>query len=138
MAIPAPFIYQEPAITINSTDALCHFSQIAVLPQMEWADIETYCNPGGQAPGRTTWTCNLTVRMSYGTDSAWEFFSNLVGQKATFVVKPESGTTTIANPAATFDAYIPPLPFIPEHQIGQSATFTLECRVVGAPVVATS
>ena len=139
MSIPSPFIYDKPYITINSTDSICHFSQIAVQRRtIEWVDVETYCNPGGEAPGKSPWVCNLTARMTYGTDSAWAFFSSLDGQQATFVVKPAQGTTTNDNPAATFTAYIPPMPFIPEHQIGQSATITLECRVVGDPVVAYS
>lgn len=138
MAVPAPFLYQKPSITINSTDAICHFSQIAVTATSEKVDVETYCNPGGQAPGKTKWTANLTVRMSYGTDSAWAFFSALADTAATFVVKPDDGTTTINNPAATFQAYIPQLPFIPEHAIGESATFTLECDLIGAPVVTTT
>ena len=38
------------------------------------------------------------------------------------------------NPSATMDAYIGILPFIPDHEIGASATFDIEFRVVGEPV----
>lgn len=138
MAVPAPFIYRKPSITINSTDSICHFTSIAVTAETTKADVETYCNPGGQAPGKTAWKATLRGRMTYGTDSAWAFFSALMNQAATFVVKPAQGTTTNDNPASTFQAYIPPLPFIPEHEIGQSGEFTLECDIVGDPVVATS
>lgn len=138
MPVPAPHIFHKPSVTIDSTDAICHFSQVTLVPTQEFVDIETYCNPGGEAPGKVSWMANLRVRMSYGTDSAWTFFSGKAGSKATFIVKPADGSTAIDNPAATFDAYIPALPFIPDHEIGQSATFDLECRVIGAPVIATS
>lgn len=138
MAVPAPHLFIKPAVTINSTDAICHFSQVTLVPNQEFVDIETYCNPGGEAPGKVSWRANLRVRMSYGTDSAWTFFSALAGQSALFEIRPDSGTVANTNPEASFSAYIPALPFIPDHEIGQSATFDLECRVIGAPVVATT
>jgi hypothetical protein len=138
MAVPQPFIYTKPAITINSTDSICHFTQIAVLADHEKVDVSTYCNPRGTAPGAVKWTMRLRGRMTYGTDSAWTFFNALTGTAANFVVKPATGTTTNDNPAASFQAYIPQINFIGEHEVGQSAPFELECDVIGAPVVATS
>ena len=138
MTVPAPFIYDLPAVTINSTDAICHFSQIALLADHAKVDVSSYCNPRGTRPGSVKWTMRLRGRMSYGTDSAWTFFNSLVGTAATFVVKPDDGTASVANPAATFTAYIPQISFIGEHEVGQSAPVELECDVVGTPVVTTT
>lgn len=138
MTVPAPFIYDLPSVTINSTDAICHFSQIAVLADHEKVDVSTYCNPRGTRPGAVKWTMRLRGRMSYGTDSAWTFFNSLAGQAATFVVKPGDGATSNDNPAATFDAYIPQIHFIGEHEVGQSAPFELECDIIGTPVISTT
>lgn len=136
MPVPAPHRFVKPAVTINSTDSICHFSMVNLIPTQEFVDVETYCNPGGEAPGKVSWRANLRVRMSYGTDSAWTFFSALVGAAAAFELRPDAATVGTGNPEASFSAYIPALPFIPEHAIGESATFDLECRVIGEPVFA--
>jgi hypothetical protein len=76
--------------------------------------------------------------MSYGTDSAWAFFSALdptiPHDMVIYPADPGTGGATAANPSATFEAYIGVLPFIPDHAVGESATFDLEYRVVGEPV----
>lgn len=140
--VATPHMYVEPNVTINTTEVQCYFQMVTLIPDLVWNDVETYCNPGGEAPGRVSWRGTMRVRMSYGTDSAWAFFSALdptVPQDV--VIYPgDPGTVGAApdNPEATFEAYIGILPFIPDHEVGASATFDLEYRVVGAPVFLTT
>lgn len=136
MTVPAPHLYVQPSVVIGTVESICHFSQVTLVPEVTWTDVETYCNPGGEAPGRTRWLGNMRVRMSYGAGSAWEFFSARANQIEDFVIMPADGSVTADNPSATFEAYIGTLPFIPDHEIGASATFDLEFRVIGEPVFA--
>ena len=140
--VASPHFYVEPTVLIGTVEVQCHFQMVTLIPEVTWGDVETYCNPGGEAVQRVAWRGVMRVRMSYGTDSAWEFFSALdpaVPQDVTiYPGDPGTGDPTPANPEASFDAYIGVLPFIPDHEVGASATFDLEFRVVGAPMFATS
>lgn len=139
MAIPAPHIYIRPSVIIGTTEVECHFAMVTLLPEITWVDVETYCNPGGEAVGRVKWQGTMRVRMSYGTEGAWQFFSALGTDPVDIEIMPAEGTAATAdNPSATFEAYVGILPFIPDHAIGESATFDLEYRVVGEPVFAES
>lgn len=137
--VATPHLYVHPSVIIDTTEVECHFQMVTLIPEVTWNSVETYCNPGGEAPGRTAWRGVMRVRMSYGTDSAWSFFSARANQIADFTIMPAEGTAPSAdNPEATFEAYVGTLPFIPDHEIGASATFDLEFRVIGEPVFAES
>jgi hypothetical protein len=133
-------LYVEPTVLIGTVEVQCHFQQVTLLAEVfRTADIETYCNPGGEAPSGVRWIGNFRVRMSYGTDSAWDFFSALDPTVPTeditiYPADPGTGTATADNPSATFDAYIDPIGFIPDHEVGGSGTFDLAFRVVGEPI----
>lgn len=130
-------LYVEPQVMIGTTDVHCHFSKVTLLAEVfRRADIETYCNPGGEAPSGVRWTGVFTVRMSYGDDSAWEFFSALDPLEPQEVtIQPGTGTAVAAdNPSASFDAYIDPIGFIPDHEVGGSGTFDLNFTVIGEPI----
>lgn len=135
--VAVPHFYVEPTVLVGTVEVQCHISMVTLIPEVTWIDVETYCNPQGEAP-QISWRGVMRVRMSYGTDSSWAFFSALDQTTPQDVViypaDPGTGTATAANPSATFEAYIGVLPFIPDHEVGASATFDLEYRVVGEPV----
>lgn len=140
MTVPAPHIYNRPSVLIGTVEVDCMISMVTLIPTVEWGDVETYCNPGGEAPGTPAWSGTLRVRMSYGTGSAWELFAANANQVVDITIMPTYGDTapSASNPEATFEAYLGVLPFIPDHEIGKSATFDVEYRVIGQPVFATS
>jgi hypothetical protein len=135
--VATPHFYVEPNVVINTTEVQCHFSMVTLIPTVEWGDVETYCNPGGEAVSKVSWNGVMRVRMSYGTDGAWNFFSALDATTpqdvVIYVSDPGTGSATSSNPSATFDAYIAPIAFIPDHEVGASATYDIEFRVVGEP-----
>lgn len=134
-------LYIEPHVLIGTSDVSCHLKKVTLLSEVfRRADIETYCNPGGEAPSGVRWTGVLEVRMSYGADSAWEFFSGLDATEPQEVtIYPGTATApSTDNPEASFDAYIDPIGFIPDHEVGGSGTFELAFTVVGEPNFATS
>lgn len=132
------FHYVEPNVMIGTVEVQCHLQQVTLLAEVfRESDDETYCNPGGTAPTGVRWVGNLRVRVSYGPDSAWEFFSALDPlEPQDFVVYPSdpgTGGATASNPSATFEAYLAPIGFIPDHEVGASGTFDLKFTVVGTP-----
>lgn len=139
--VATPHFYTHPTVFIETTEVECHFQMVTLVPEVfRTADIETYCNPGGEAPAGVRWNGIFRIRMSYGSDSSWEFFSAL-DALTTYEVTIWPGddtSTSTANPEAQFDAYIEPLAFIPEHEVGGSATFDVAFHVVGEPDFATT
>lgn len=135
--VAVPHFYNEPNVTIGTTEVQCHISLVTLIPQTKKVDVETYCNRGGQATVVERWSGILRVRMSYGSDSSWAFFSTIdptVEQDVViYPADPGTGGATAANPSATFDAFISPIAFIPDHAPGESATFDIEFEVIGEP-----
>lgn len=140
--VATPHFYVEPTVLIGTVEVQCHFQLVTLIPrEANWKSVETYCNPGGEAPGPVAWGGIMRIRMSYGSDSSWEFFSGLgTGPQEVTIYPGDPGTVgaSAANPEASFDAYITMPAFIPEHEVGGSATYDLEYRVIGEPAFATS
>jgi hypothetical protein len=135
MTVADPFIYDRPTVLIGTDDITCHLQMATLVPNTTFIDVETYCNPGGEAVGKIAWTGILRVRMSYGSDGSWNFWQNLDPHTTYELTLTPSDDTAVSenNPEATFDAYLAPLAFIPEHEVGSSATYDVEVRVVGEP-----
>ena len=135
-------LYVDPNVVNGTDEVQCHLQLVTLLAEVfRRADIETYCNPGGEAPAGVRWTGTLRVRQSYGDapdQGAWQFFAGLdplVPQDMViYPADPGTGGATAANPSATFEAYIDPIGFIPDHEVGGSGTFDLTFTVVGEPV----
>ncbi len=135
MSVANAFIYERPTVLLGTDDITCHLQMATLVPTVTFTDIETYCNPGGEAPGRIAWSGVLRVRMSYGNEGAWNFWQTLDPATTVEMTMMPSDDTAISadNPEATFDAYVAPIAFIPEHEVGGSATFDVEFRVIDQP-----
>ena len=128
-------IYDRPTVLFGTDDITCHLQMATLVPETTFVDIETYCNPQGEAVGAIKWTGVLRVRMSYGDDGSWNFWQTLDPQTEVEITLMPSDDTAIsaANPEATFDAFVAPIAFIPEHEVGGSATFDVLFKVIGEP-----
>ena len=135
MAVADAFLYDRPTVLFGTDDITCHLQMATLVPNVTFVDVETYCNPGGEAVGKIAWTGVLRVRMSYGDEGSWNFWQTLDPQTSVDITLMPSDDTAIAagNPEATFDAYVSPIAFIPEHEVGGSATYDVEFRVIGEP-----
>ncbi len=142
MTVASPHLYIEPTVLIGTDEVQCYLSMVTLVPTVTFTDAQTYCAPGTEAPSQIKWGGIMRARMSYGSDASWNFFSALdaTEPQSVTIYPSDPGTTTGTQdvPEASFDAYITPIAFIPDHEIGASATYDIEFRVVGAPDFATT
>lgn len=141
MAVATPYILRIPSVTVNTVELQCHLRNLGLTAEDDEADVSTACNPNGTAPGTTTWTCTVQVLQSFGPEGAnpglWDTLAPLAKTKAAFVVKPKDEAVSATNPSATFEAWVPTIPFL-DSELGQSTVLDLEFKVVGEPVFATA
>ena len=135
------FVYEKPAVTIKEKVAgtainlECHAREVALTAEDSETDIETYCAPGATRPGKTTWTAEILSLQSFGTDGLWTVLSPLSRKLCTFTILPDATAPAgVDNPLATFDAYLPTIPFLTRAAIGEPSEIELTMTTVGAPV----
>lgn len=131
------YVAVDPSVSIGGTDYVCFFNSVSLIPNQMMADIETFCDAGGERPGKVAWTFSGEVKQSFDTAGSWNVLRALAGTKVAFIVKPTDAAVAVTNPSATFNAWIPAIPFL-DSANGEATTYTLECRVQGTPTFATS
>lgn len=138
MATPAPFRLDEPSFKIGTTstpDTELSGSgrRVTIVPSQEFEDIETFENPGGEAPGLVRRSINLEVIQSFGAEGLWNVLAPLEGQLVYFEFDPAgTGTPGADNPVMSGQCYVPAVPFI-DAGVKKFSTFTLEFRIFGEP-----
>lgn len=139
MALADPIVIEAPSIIIDGVEFECASRTVNLIPKDKMADVATFCNPGGERPGSTTWTMDVEILLSFGAtpDGTWTKLHAMRKQKKTIVVKPDQGAVAPTNPSATFSGYIPSIPFM-QGKIGESMPFTLTVVAIGDPVFATT
>lgn len=118
----------------------CLANSVSLVPEDSEVDADSFCNPDGTLPGSTTWTSTIPILLTFtdgSSEGSWNVLHSLRRTKQTFILKPNDAAASSANPSATFQAYIPSIPFM-DNERGQSARFDLELSVIGDPVFATS
>ena len=135
MALADGVVLETPVITIDAVDYVCAARMVSLIPTDNMGDIKSFCNPAGERPASTKWVLDVELLLSYGAvgTGSWNTLNAIRKTKVTCTVKYSSGTTLITNPLATFDIYVPSIPFI-KGGIGESMPITLTAVVVGEPV----
>ena len=142
MAFPDPITIDNPKITINAVDYLCVAGSAMLEPEDSTVSTQTYCDPQGERPGATKWTATVKISLNYDvladTDvGTWNTLHALRKTKQTFVLAPTDAVASDDNPVATFEAYVPSIPFMmSEVDASEAQTFDLEVVSVGDPVFA--
>lgn len=139
MPLADPVVLETPVITINSVDYVCAARSVSLIPSDMKADVKTFCNPGGERPSSTTWTLDVEILLSFGAVSTgtWNTLNAIRKTRVTCTVKYDDGATAITNPLATFDIYVPSIPFV-NGKIGDAMPITLTAVVIGEPVFTTA
>ncbi len=147
MAQADPITIEDPSVVIDSIEFKCAARSAMLDADDDEVSIATFCNPKGTRPGATDWTAEFTLALTYGDsaqpatddDGTWNQLNAMRKQKKTVVIKPSDGAVTDQNPSATFEAYIPTIPFIDgEVAATDSQEFDLVLSPIGDPVFATS
>lgn len=151
MAFPDAYVAVDPSIILvanpsgtppvpSDVELKCTSNKVTLTGEDTEADADAFCNPDGTIPGSTNWSGQIDVLLSYtaGADvGTWNLLHPLRKTKQTFKIKPKSSAIATSNPEATFQAWVPTIPFI-DNTRGETLRFTLELDVVGEPVFATS
>lgn len=132
------YTMDDPSILIGATELKCLASQVSLIPSDKFISVETFCNPGGEKPSTTTWELKVTILQSFGVDGAWNVLRALTqGSTQTIVLKPDSAAVAVGNPSATMAVYMPSVPFV-DSSVGETTSYDLMFKVIGAPVFATA
>lgn len=133
------FVIEKPSILIGTIEIQCAAGSVALVPTDKMADVETFCNPGGERPASTSWVIDIDVKLSYGTGTTalWNQLHALAKTKQTVVIKPADDAVSDSNPSATVSAWVPSIPFV-NAPLGEATKFTLTMPCVGEPVFATT
>lgn len=130
-------------ITSPAIDLSCLARTVALTPADASIDISTQCAPGATAPGITTWTFTAEFLNSYDSadaegDGLWNQLNALAKTLVEITLTPADATVDSTNPSATFDMYMPSIPFINVTQIGDKTVVPVTGTAVGPPTFATS
>ena len=129
------YVADMPSVKIGATEYICHMRKVRLIPTDVMADIETFCDPGGERPSSTSWMAEFDIAQSFDTAGAWNLLRALAKTKQTFIIKPADAAVGVTNPSATVSAWVPSIPFT-DSEIGKATIYTLKCKVVGQPVFA--
>ena len=139
MAVPAPvkptnaMSFLIGATETPTTEMKCHGRRIALVPDIVWEDTETFCNEGGEAPGRTKRSTTLEVLQSFGAEGLWNTLQPLFGSLAYFKLDLAGNSTAAAgNVIVTGQLWVPPVKFI-DAGVGKYTYDPIEFKCYGAP-----
>jgi hypothetical protein len=114
---------RKPSISIGGEEFKCMSREVSLEP----GDPETFCT--------YEWTCSVEVELSYGVDGSWNVLHGMQDTIQEIVISPSDAAAGVpTNPTATFDAWIPPIPFMSGAVKGEKQTFTLELRSEAEPL----
>lgn len=130
-----PFVITKPLIKIGATGSGVEFecagTNLTVAVDQDENTVETFCGSytSYKAP---KWTVTVTIAQSYGTSGSWTLIHPLCGTVQPFVIKPDTGTASVSNPAMSGTAIVKQLPFI-DAAPGEASEIDLELAVQGQP-----
>lgn len=114
----------KPSVSIGGTEFKCMSRSVTLEP----GDPENFCD--------YAWTCSVDLELTYGTGGSYNILSSWTDTVGTFVLKPSDATVGSGNPSATFEAIIPPIPFMMGATKGERQVFTLELMLEDEPTIA--
>lgn len=143
MPVATPYIARQPSVMMGAVpvELRGHGNTVRLTAEDNMADVDTFDNPEGEAPGTTKWTFEMDLLQSYGPEGGnaglWDTLRPVAKTVQPFVVVPTEGVVSPTNPEATFEAWVPTIPFLDSAR-GDSTRLTVTFSVVGEPVFATT
>lgn len=145
MAFVDGITIDDPTITIDGISFTATSRSATLDVSDDEVDISNFANPKGARPGASDWTAEIELELTYGApetavtppDDAgtWNTIHAMRKVKKEIVIAPKDAAASVSNPTATFDAYIPTIPFmVGEVAATASQRFTLTLHPIGDPV----
>lgn len=132
-----------PSLVLNhsATDPLhfiCAIREVDHSGDQTFEDVETACNPGGQAPGPVTEFLNVEMLWSHATAGTWNVLQTLQGTLIPFAYLLRGGTALSAsNPEMSGSLWVPFVPFI-SSRVRKYTYVPMRFPISGIPVYTTT
>lgn len=98
----------------------------------EFEDVETFCNPGGEAPGVVKQSFVITVLNSFGANGLYNLLSPLAGTRVSFAYL-RAGSTAISEDNPEFSGFLyVPTPKIVNAGVRKFTEYDLDFKIDGA------
>lgn len=141
MPVATPYIARKPSVLIGAVELRGHGNTVRLTNEDNMADVDTFDNPEGEAPGTTSWEFEMDLLQSFGPEAGnaglWDTLRPLAKTKAIFTVKPNTVAVAVTNPQAVFEAWVPSIAFLDSTR-GDSTRLTVSFKVIGEPVFTTA
>ena len=98
-------------------------------------DVETFCNPGGEAPGLTKEALEVELLWSFGATGTFNVLKPFEYQLVTFAFLPSGAAAVSAsNPELSGSVYVPFVPFIRADGVRKFSVVPMNFKFSGTPV----
>lgn len=132
-----------PSLVLNhsATDPLhfiCAVRNVSHSGSQEFEDVETACNPGGEAPGATTESLDVEMLWSHATAGTWNTLKPLQGTRIPFAYQLVGGVTVgPTNPEMSGFLWVPFVPFL-DAAVQKYSYIPMSFRLSGIPIYTTT
>jgi hypothetical protein len=114
-----------PSIMIDSVEYKCKARSVSLEPGSDKINFCEY-----------EWTFGAEIEIGYGDTESYTLLAALEDTVVDVVLKPADDAVADGNPAASFQIYMPPVPFMTTAGIGERMTFPMSVVTEAPPVVA--
>jgi len=128
-----------PSLVLNHTDTdplhfICAVRSVSHTGSQDFEDVETACNPGGEAPGATTESLDVEMLWSHATDGVWNRLKPLQGTRIPFAYLLQGGVAvSTTNPEMSGFLWVPFVPFI-DAAVRKYSYIPMQFRLSGIPL----
>lgn len=128
-----------PSLVLNhsATDPLhfiCAVRSVSHTGSQEFEDVETACNPGGEAPGATTESLDVEMLWSHAAAGTWNVLKTLQGTRIPFAYLLNGGAAVSdSNPEMSGFLWVPFVPFI-DAAVQKYSYVPMSFRISGIPL----
>lgn len=142
----APFRLDDPSLVVDydavvgaaAVQLKCAGRQITHNGDQEFEDIETFCNPKGEAPGAVTESLELAVLQSIGVGGLWNQLKPIEGQLVKFAFLPKSQAAVGEdNPEMSGQLWIPFIPLV-DAGVRKFTELNFDFKIFGSPTYITT
>lgn len=123
----------------NPLHFTCATRKLSHTVGQDFVDVETLCNPGGEAPGKVTQSLDVEFLWEHSTTGAWNQLYPLAGTRHSFAsLLRGTGAVSASNPEISGSLWIPQVPFMDGTAVNDYMKIPLTFKISGIPLVKTT